>query len=99
MSIHFEFNNNPNTRQIPFLSFFGKIISRKTNKKTEKQGEAYSKITKGGQRVSRDSMEKYVTKGECTVLDSAIFTLNLKLFQSFCLTYESQRLRNTKPFL
>ena len=45
----------------------------------EKQQKAYSKITKGGHSVSRDSTEKYVSNGECTVLDSAILSLSLSL--------------------
>lgn len=35
---------------------------------------AYSRITKGGQSVSSDSIEKYVSIGEWTILASAIFS-------------------------
>jgi hypothetical protein len=67
--------------------FLGEFISRETitkkkkNTKQNKQiwGGAYSKITKGGQRVSNESMETYVTSGECTVLASPILSQSLRL--------------------
>ena len=81
-SLHLKFKSQPITHQNPFLIFLWR--NKQTNKKNELE-RAYSKITKGGHSVSRDSTEKYVTNGECTVLDSAIFSLsnfslNLKLF-------------------
>ena len=70
MSLHLKFKSHPITHQNPFLIF---------SDFPEKQQKAYSKITKGGHSESRDSTEKYVSNGECTVLDSAILSLSLSL--------------------
>lgn len=61
-----------------FSFFSGKSFPEKQTNKKELE-RAYSKITKGGHSVSSDSMEKYVSNGECTVLDSAILSLSLSL--------------------
>jgi hypothetical protein len=49
------------------------------------------KITKGGQRVSNESMETYVTSGECTVLASPILSQSLRLlWASECISQLSE---------
>ena len=72
-----KFKSQPITHQNPFLIFLRR--NKHTNKQKKMKERAYSKITKGGHSVSRDSTEKYVTNGECTVLDSAILSLSLSL--------------------
>ena len=85
--MRFRYNSNIPSLEIQITTHYtSKPIShfspeKQTYKQTKKKEleRAYSKITKGGHSVSRDSTEKYVTNGECTVLDSAIFSLSLSL--------------------
>jgi hypothetical protein len=74
-----ETNRKSKDQMMHFL-FLREFISRETItkwKEKKKWGGAYSKITKGGQRVSNESMETYVTSGECTV--SPILSQSLQL--------------------
>ena len=51
---------------------------------------AYSRMTKGGQRVRSDIMEKYVNAGECTVFASAISPLSVVPLLQLDLEVETQ---------